>query len=82
MAFLQDDVWPANLGRWRVEIYRDANQPDAMRMALGIHEMVHWILACSGSGFGEDGSHSAPGFWEYDGPTSLVLEVQAAFPPQ
>ena len=74
IAHAQDHVWPANLGRWRAEIYLSAYVDASTRRALLVHEGAHWLLACSGRG--EDGRHAIPGIWEREGPTSLVLTVQ------
>ncbi len=74
IAWPQDDIWPANLGRWRAEIYVSAYLDRLTRRAALSHELVHWAIGCSHHP--EGAPHSAPGMWEAE-PGSLVLEVQA-----
>ncbi len=71
IAHAQDDVWPANLGRWRLDIYVSAYLDAATRRDVIAHEAAHGVSACSGHG--EDQRHADARLW---GPGGVVETVQ------
>jgi len=73
-TWAQDDVWPLNLGRWRVEMYVSAYVDERTHANVVVHEAVHWILSCAAGG--ADHGHATPGMW--GGAGSLEGTVQAA----
>lgn len=61
----QDDIWPANFGRWRAVVFVSAYEDAATRRRLVLHEAVHWLGGCSGTGV--DHTHSRLELWGPDG---------------
>jgi hypothetical protein len=77
IAWVQNEPWPFNLGRWRVELFVSAYLEPAHRVRTLIHEAVHFLADCTRGA--PDYAHANQTLW---GPDGIERAVQSAMSTQ